>query len=454
MDNTPEEIWESCLTFIKNNIGEQPFNTWFKPIGFYSFVNNKLYLSVPNEFFVEYIESHFLDILRVTILKFYGKISLGYHIQIGEEGINEGSTTASQAVKSTKISSSIPVAPEVPELDSNLNPGYTFENFVQGDCNKLPSAIAHSISEKYQNTFNPYFIYGASGVGKSHLVNAIGTKVLELHPQKRVIYVSAHLFMIQFTESRKNNTFNDFMNFYQSIDVLIIDDIQEIAGKEKTQEAFFNIFNHLHRNQKQLILTCDRPPVSLEGMEERLLSRFKWGMIAELEEPDYNLRKSILEFKTQQQGLDISEEVINYIAENVNGSVRNLEGIINSIIAHSIVINSEINIELAEKVISKVVSTHKKSVTIDTILETVCKKYSLKTHNLVSSSRKKEIVHARQITMYLSQKLTNMSSTQIGSRLKRDHATVLHSCTLIENRLSTDKAFQEELRQLENTLSR
>ncbi len=460
MNTTPKEIWDECLAFIKNNIGVLPYQTWFQHIGFYSFNNNLLRLDVPNRFLVEYIESHYLDLLRIAIRKYFGNVKLGYHIEIDRKNdlaIDESSTDSSAVDVQNYIDISycpnteIQCAPS--NFDSNLNPKYTFDNFIKGDSNKLPIIIAETIAQKYQNTFNPFFIYGTSGVGKSHLINAIGIRVKELYPTKRVIYISAHLFQIQYVESTKSNHFNDFMNFYQSIDVLIIDDIQEISGKA-TQEAFFNIFNHLHRNQKQIIIACDRPPISLNGLQDRLLSRFKWGMIAEIEKPDFNLRREILNFKIQHEGLSISSSLVEYIAQNVEGSVRDLEGIINSIMAYSIACNVDINLDLVEKVVSKVVNTRKKVITIDNISEIVCKKYAIKYNVIISPCRKQEVVHARQIIMYLTQKLTHMSTTQIGFKIGRDHATVLHSCSTVKKRINNDNNFRSEILELENELNK
>ena len=462
MDKTPKDIWQDCLLFIKNNIDEHQFNTWFTPIQYYSYdIKQGLKLSVPNSFLIEHIETHFLKILRSAILKNFGKVNLHYVIGNDkndglqtEVAISDRSTANEDAADNAIKLSNNPNFAKDTYLDPHLNTNYTFDNFVEGVSNKLPRTVALAIAEeKYQNTFNPFFIFGASGVGKSHLVNAIGTRMKELHPEKRVLYVSAHLFQVQYTDSILNNKFNDFISFYQSIDTLIVDDIQEISGKTKTQEAFFNIFNHLHLNQRQIIMTCDRPPVSLEGMTERLLSRFKWGMIAELEQPDSRLRKDILNYRIQRDGLQFPQNVINYIANNVTGSVRNLEGTINSMMAYSIVYNSEINMDLAEKVVSRVVNTERKPLTIDSIIDKVCKHYSIKDKEVMSASRKHELVQARQISMYLSQKYTNMSSTQIGARIgKRDHSTVLHSCDLVEKRLNVDKSFRAELERIERAL--
>lgn len=449
MNKTPKENWQECLSFIKNNINEHQYDTWFSHIDFFSCdAKSGLCLMVPNRFFIEYIENNFLQLLQTAILKFFGRVSLHYHIQ--EDKTNDIAVTESATKRST-FNEKVTTAPQ---LDSHLNRDYTFRNFIEGDSNKLPRRIALAIAEEaYQNTFNPFFIYGASGVGKSHLVNAIGTRIKELHPEKRVLYVSAHFFQIQYTDSIRFNKFNDFIAFYQSIDILIVDDIQEISGKTGTQEAFFNIFNHLHMNQCQIIMTCDRPPVSLEGMMERLLSRFKWGMIAELEEPDAKLRKDILNFRIKNDGLEFPQNVVNYIANTVTGSVRNLEGIINSIMAYSINCDCDINMNLAEKVVARVVCTQKKPVTIDSILQKVCSHFSVKDKDLLSPSRKRDLVQARQISMYLSQKYTNLSSTQIGIHIgKRDHSTVLHSCNLVEKRLNVDKSFRVAVEDIEKSL--
>ncbi len=458
MENSPKDIWAKCLNFIKNNIGEQPYNIWFQHINFYSYENNILKLSVPNGYLVEYIESHYLELLRISIRKFFGNVKLGYHIEVDKKNdiaLDVVSTDSSHINVSNTCYNPNSMEGGIETsavLDSNLNPENTFENFVRGDSNKLSVTVAEAIAQKYQNTFNPFYVFGASGVGKSHLINAIGIRIKELYPNKRVIYVSAHLFQIQYVNAVKKNRFNDFMNFYQSIDVLIIDDIQEISGKERTQEAFFNIFNHLHRNQKQIILASDRPPISLNGLQDRLLSRFKWGMIAELEKPDYKLRRDILLFKIQHEGLSISEPIIQYIAEKVTGSVRDIEGIVNSIMAYSISYNAEIDMELVEKVISKVIRTNPVHVTNEDVFSIVCKKYAIKPQCIVSMSRKKNVVYARQIIVYLLQKYTNLSTTQIGSYIGRDHSTVIHSCAVVKKRLHEDCSFKQVIESLEQEL--
>ena len=347
-------------------------------------------------------------------------------------------------------------APAVQDLDPHLNPNYNFENFIEGYSNKLSRSVAEAVAQKPGGTaFNPLFLYGASGVGKTHLANAIGTKIKEIYPEKRVLYVSAHLFQVQYTDSVRNNTTNDFINFYQTIDVLIIDDIQEFAGVTKTQNNFFHIFNHLHQNGKQLILTSDRAPVLLQGIEERLLTRFKWGMVAELEKPTVELRKNILRNKIHRDGLQFPPEVIDYIAENVNESVRDLEGIVIAIMARSTIFNKEIDLDLAQHIVHGVVHNETKAVTIDDILKVVCKHFDLEPSAIHTKSRKREVVQARQIAMYLAKNHTDFSTSKIGKFIgNKDHATVLHACKTVKGQLEVDKSFSAEVQEIESLLKK
>ena len=341
----------------------------------------------------------------------------------------------------------------MPPIDPQLNPRYTFDNFVEGASNKLPRSVGISIADTPgKSTFNPFFLYGPSGVGKTHLVNAIGVRIRELYPEKRVLFVSAHVFKTQYTDSVIHNTQNDFINFYQTIDVLIIDDIQEITTA-KTQQSFFHIFNHLQQNNRQIIITCDRPPVELEGMEERMLTRFKWGMTAELEKPDTQLRRDILISKIRKDGLVIPPEVVQYIARNVESSVRELEGIINSIMAYSVVDNCEIDLQLTQRIVARAVNLEKKELVPDDIIAAVCKRYGHKQKELASKSRKQSIVQSRQLAMYLIHKYTESTYSQLGRLFgKRDHSTVLYACNQTARRISVDKAFRREVEELEAAL--
>jgi chromosomal replication initiator protein len=350
-----------------------------------------------------------------------------------------------------------PLQAAVPqELDSHLNPKYNFDNFIKGNSNELSRTVGETVAQNPAHTFNPLFLYGPSGVGKTHLINAIGTRIKELYPEKRVLYVSAHLFQVQYTDSVRTNHFNDFISFYQTIDVLIIDDIQEFAGATKTQNTFFHIFNHLHQNGKQLILTSDRAPVMLQGMEDRLLTRFKWGLVAELEKPDQELRKNIMRNKIRRDGLNIPDAVINYIAENVNESVRELEGIINALLAQSIIFKRDVDLDMAQRVVRKTVRCiESKPLTIDDIIAKVCAHYEIEEAAIHTKTRKREVVQVRQLAMYLAKKYTDASSSKIGQYIgKKDHATVLHACKMVKEQVEVDKAFKTHLDEIEATLHR
>ena len=343
---------------------------------------------------------------------------------------------------------------ETADFDSQINQKYTFDNFFQGESNRLARTAAEAVEVNPAKTaFNPLFVYGKSGVGKTHMCHAIGSKVLELYPHKRVLYVTAHLFKVQYMDAKRFNTINDFINFYQNIDILIIDDIQELTGLEKTQNTFFHIFNYLHQNNKQLVMTSDCAPMEMQGMEERLLTRFRWGLSTKLDAPDIELRKKILKHKVLKDGLSISDEIINYIAENVTENVRDLEGIIVSLMAHSVINNREIDINLARRVMEQNIRFEKRKITVQKIQETVCDFYNLKHDLIQTASRKREIVQARQITMYLIKKHTELSLSQIGVQVgNRNHATVLHSVNTVKDLLDIDKGFRSDMSEIERLL--
>ncbi|KAA6334272.1 Chromosomal replication initiator protein DnaA [termite gut metagenome] len=460
---THVELWERCLAIIKDNIPGTTYNTWFIPIVPLKYENKTLTLQVPSQFFYEFIEDKFIDLLRVTLYKVMGEgTKLMYNVMVDKSSkttVDLEASSRSTAVVSSRVrggnkSPNILQAPAVQDLNSQLNPEYTFDSFIEGHSNKLARTVALSVAERPAGTgFNPLFLHGVSGVGKTHLVNAIGTRIKEKFPEKRVLYVSAHLFQIQYTDSVRNNTTNDFINFYQTIDVLIIDDIQEFAGVTKTQNTFFHIFNHLHQNGKQLILTSDRAPVLLQGLEERLLTRFKWGMVAELEKPTYELRKDILKRKIHRDGLRFSEEVIDYIALNVTESIRDLEGVVVSLMAHSTIYNKEIDLDLTERIIRKMVRKETKSVTIDSIIDTVCKHFELDPAAIHTKSRRREVVQVRQVAMYLAKKHTDSSSSKIGQLIgNKDHATVLHACKIVREQCEVDRSFRANIENIELSL--
>lgn len=453
-------LWNRCLEIIRDNIPEQTFKTWFSPIIPLRYENNTLVLQVPSQFFYEFLEEKFLDLLRQTIHKVFGEeAKLMYNVMVVKNPptpvpLPSHPGPASTSTAKTKVEKTVPHVPQITELDPHLNRDYNFETFIEGESNKLSRSVAEAVALNPAKTiFNPLFFYGASGVGKTHLANAIGTKIKELYPEKRVLYVSAHLFQVQYTDSVRNNTTNDFINFYQSIDVLIIDDIQEFAGVTKTQNTFFHIFNHLHQNGKQLILTSDRAPVLLQGMEERLITRFKWGMVAELEKPTIELRRNILLDKIHRDGLQFPMEVVNYIAENVGDSVRDLEGIIISIMAHATIYNKEVDMELAQRIVRKVTHNENKVITVDDIINCVCKHFGLETSVIYTKSRKREVVQARQIAMFLAKNNTELSASKIGTLIgNKDHATVLHACKTIKELREVDKAFRTEVDEIQSAL--
>ena len=461
--NNHVELWNACLDIIRDNVPEQTYKTWFCPIVPLRFEDSTLVLQVPSQFFYEFLEEKFLDLLRQSIHKVFGEgTKLMYSVMVVKNPpitiplpTHSGSSSPTTVIRKT-VTKDIPQVPQIAELDPQLNRDYNFDTFIEGESNKLSRSVAEAVALNPGKTiFNPLFFYGAAGVGKTHLVNAIGTKIKELYPEKRVLYVSAHLFQVQYTDSVRNNTTNDFINFYQSIDVLIIDDIQEFAGVTKTQNTFFHIFNHLHQNGKQLILTSDRTPVLLQGMEERLVTRFKWGMVAELEKPTVELRKNILRDKTRRDGLQFPPEVINYIAENVSDSVRDLEGIVISIMAHATLYNKDVDLELTQRIVRKVTQNENKTITIDNIINTVCKHFGLDTNTIHTKSRKREVVQARQIAMYLAKKYTEFSTAKIGSLIgNKDHATVLHACKTISELKEVSKSFQAELEEIQTDLKR
>lgn len=463
IENNHVYLWNRCLKMIHDNVPETTFRTWFEPIVPLKYEDKALTIGVPSPFFYEFLEEKFADLLRVTLNKEIEEgTQLMYsvltdktnHISVNLEGTKRSPAIPPQTIiRDGNKAPNLMQAPAPQDLDPHLNPNYNFENFIKGSSNEFSRTVGETVAKNPARTFNPLFLYGPSGVGKTHLINAIGTRIKELYPEKRVLYVSAHLFQVQYTDSVRTNHFNDFISFYQTIDVLIIDDIQEFAGVTKTQNTFFHIFNHLHQNGKQLILTSDRAPIMLQGMEERLLTRFKWGLVAELEKPDAELRKNILRNKIHRDGLDIPESVINYIAENVSDSVRELEGIINSLLAQSILFKREIDMDLAQRIVRKAIRYESKPVTINDIITKVCNHYNLDEGVIHTKTRKREIVQVRQIAMYLAKKHTDYSTSKIGQMIgNRDHATVLHACKIIKDLVEVNKSFKTEIDEIEHSI--
>ena len=462
MNNSHKALWEECLHLIEANVSEQQYKTWFAPIVFesYSETEQTLLVQVPSPYVYEYLEQYYVGLLSKVLARVFGtNVKLSYRIVTVKAQHNVTTTVESDGPSDIQQPQGTNKAPTTldaatpQQLNPQLDAKKTFQNFIEGDSNKLPRTVGLSIAEHPgKSTFNPFFIYGPSGCGKTHLINAIGVRCKETYPQKRVLYVSARLFQVQFTDSVRHNTTNDFINFYQSIDVLIVDDIQEWMNSPKTLDTFFHIFNHLFRMGRQIILASDRPPVDLQGMKDRLLTRFACGLIAELEKPNVQLCKDILSAKCRRDGLKIPADVIQYIAETANGSVRDLEGVVNSLMAYSIVYNTNVDMRLAERIIKRAVKVDNHPLTIDEILEKVCRHYNVEQRQVFSKSRKRDLVQVRQVSMFLAQKYTKMPAGRIGQLIgNRDHSTVIHSCNAIEQRLKVDLAFQAELSSIENS---
>ncbi len=465
MKVSPAELWQQSLQLIKGNVSEQQYETWFKPIVFesYSPATMTILVQVPSPFVYEYLEENFVDLIGKVLKRFFGnKVRLTYRV------ITDQTNNKDMVLQSDNTQDQIPQqkprenanqpyslldSSQLQPIDSQLNPQQSFENFIEGDSNKLPRAVGMSIAQNPATTqFNPMFVFGPSGCGKTHLINAIGVRIKKLYPQKRVLYVSARLFQVQYTNAVRYNTINDFINFYQTIDVLIVDDIQEWMTSQKTQDTFFHIFDHLFRTGKRVILACDRPPVDLQGMNERLITRFSCGLIAELERPNEKLCLDILNAKIQHDGLNIPCEVVEYIAHTANGSVRDLEGVVNSLMAYSIVYNKNIDMKLAESLVKRSVKVDNNPLTIDDILEKVCAHYHVSPEDVNGKSRKRDFVVARQVSMYLAQKHTKMPASRIGKLIAgRDHSTVLHSCEKVEERMRIDQKFQDDVISIENS---
>ncbi|WP_340112542.1 chromosomal replication initiator protein DnaA [Maribellus mangrovi] len=472
MNNEHQSAWEKCLNVIKDNVPSSSFKTWFEPIEPVKLENKVLTIQVPSAFFYEYLEEQFIDILRKTLRMVIGNgAKLEYNVVMGNKN-SQPYTVSYPTNNNTKIQNkplTIPLkADEKPtiknpfiipgiqklQIDPQLKPDNTFENFVEGDCNRLARSAGYAVAQNPGGTaFNPLMVYGNSGLGKTHLVQAIGIEVKERFPDKVVLYVNANKFQTQFTEATRNNNRNDFLHFYQMVDVLILDDVHEFAGKEKTQETFFHIFNHLHQMGKQLILTSDKPPIELKGMEQRLLSRFKWGLTADLQIPDFETRMEILRRKVYKDGITLSEEVLEYIASHVTNNVRELEGALVSLLAQSMLNKREITLELAAKLITKLVKNSKRELSIEYISKVVCDYFNMPVDALQAKTRKREIVQARQIAMYFSKSLTKYSLASIGAQIgSKDHATVLHACKTVNNLKDTDKNFRVFVEEIEKKL--
>ena len=474
MNQSPSSVWNNCLSFIEDNIQPQAYSTWFKPIVPVKITDNVLSIQVPSKFFYEWLEEHYIKILKLALTKELGKDArLVYVIKMENTFGNKtpytekipssnNSSLKSQNVETPFISFTSElknpfVIPGIRNLqiESQLNPNYTFENFLEGDSNRLARSAGLAVANKPGGTsFNPLLIYGGVGLGKTHLVHAIGVDIKKSYPDKTVLYISSEKFTQQYIDSVKKNSRNDFIHFYQVIDILIVDDVQFLSGKSGTQDVFFHIFNHLHQNGKQVILTSDKAPLDMQDIEQRLLSRFKWGLSAELQTPSFETRVSILKNKLFRDGVEIDDEITEYVAKNINSNVRELEGAIISLIAQSSFNKAEITLDLAKDVISKFVKNNRREVSIDYIQKVVSDYFQMDIETLQSKTRKRHIVQARQIAMYFAKKFTKASLASIGTQIgRRDHATVLHACKTVDNLSFTDKQFRKYVEDLNQRLT-
>jgi len=461
MEKTHLQLWEECRQFIKDNIPSAQYDAWFRDVVSLSFDSKSLTLMVPSAFFVEQLEERYLGLLGAAIRKVYGQgVKLYYHFnQVKDEprtAVNMRSAEPSGVILTagTKAQPANPfVAQPVGDIDPQLNPRYNFENYCCSMSNKVACGIGRSIADDPSiKTFNPLFIFGATGVGKTHLIQAIGIRIKERNPQAKVLYVTARLFQSQYTTAEAKGTTNSFFHFYQSIDTLIVDDIQDLRDKPATQNTFFHIFNHLHQNGKQIIMSSDCSPAEMEGFEARLLSRFRWGMSVRLENPDIELRRNVLVQKAEQDGLELPSDVIDYIAANVTDSIRELEGIVVSLIGRATVLNVDVSLELARSVIANAVRINRKQVNFEMVTGAVCAYYNIDSDLIFTKSRKREISDARQVVMYLAKKIIKMPLTAIGARLGRTHATVLYACRNIEERMPLEKQLSDDLLAIEASI--
>ena len=474
MSRNASSVWNDCLSFIKDNIQPQAYKTWFLPIKPVKLSENVLSIEVPSKFFYEWLEEHYVKILKTALQKELGNNArLVYSIRMentfgnkaaftenipsnNREGIQPQEVDAPLNSETSELKNPF-VIPGIKNLqiESQLNPSYNFDNFLEGDSNRLGRSAAQAVAAKPGGTsFNPLLIFGGVGLGKTHLAHAIGVEIKEKYQDKTVLYIAAEKFTQQYIEAVKKNTRNDFIHFYQLLDVLIIDDVQFLSGKTGTQDVFFHIFNHLHQNGKQVILTSDKAPVDMQDIEQRLLSRFKWGLSAELQLPNYETRISILKNKLYRDGVNINDDIVEYVAKNIKTNVRELEGAIISLIAQSSFNKAEITLELAQDVVMKFVKNTKREVSIDYIQKVVSDYFQMDIETLQSKTRRRHIVQARQLAMYFAKKFTKASLASIGNQIgKRDHATVLHACKTVDNLTFTDKQFRKYVEDLSQKLT-
>jgi len=435
----PTIVWKECLKVIKDNVTLMTYNTWFLPIKPLELGDNILKVQLPSQFFWEWIDEHFNTLISRTIHQVLGPDAKLAYI------INEENDSSPHFISKPTAVNKVIEKSKQKTFESHLNPRYTFNNFIKGEGNQLARAAALAIGDNPGGTsFNPLFIYGGVGLGKTHLIQAAGNKILETAPDKKVIYLPSDTFTVDFVEAIQSNKINEFSNFYRGMDVLIIDDIQFLIGKEKTQDLFFHIFNTLHQSGKQIILSSDKPPKELKGLDERLTSRFQWGLSADIQPPELETRIAILKRKASDYGMNISSEIIEYIASNITNNIRELEGCLIKLLANASLNSVEIDFELAKKIVKEIATDRKVNVTVENITKIVCSYLHIAENKIRDKTRKKEIVLARQLAMYFSKELTKSSLKSIGLQFGgRDHSTVIHACNSIEESIVSDPSMKD-----------
>jgi len=458
----PVIVWNNILNLIRSAVPKENFRKWFEPIVPVKLVDQALTIQVPNKFFYDWIESHFLSLLRSCVRKELGdRGKLEYQILMEDyqkpQLLSKTKTSQLQDFENPGVITNPFVIPGIKKLkiETNLSPVYQFENFIEGNCNRVARQAGIHISQKPGNMFNPLVIYGNAALGKSHLMQAIGNSVLKQFPEKTVLYTNAEKFTNQFISSVKNNTVSDFSNFYHNLDVLLLDDIQFFAGKSGTQEIFFHLFNQLHQTGKQIVLASDRAPKDLNDIEERLISRFKWGLTADLTVPDFETRMAILLSKMDQGQIQLPSNVMEFICQNIKSNIRELEGVLIRIIAESSLNFKKIDIELAKEVVQNYVNQVNQELTVESIAKIVCEQYKIPVERLVGKSRQRQIVMARQTAMYFTKQYTQKSLKQIGEYFGgKDHATVLYSCNMAKYLIDSDLIFRERAENIEKKIQK
>lgn len=445
-------IWKECLVRIKEQIPPLTYLTWFTPIIPLELSDSTIKVQVPSEFFIDWIEEKYRSVIDKAITNILGQKYNLVYVVLNNPDKEEYENTIAYTEPQTKLQ--IKLDKQLPKHETHLNIRYTFENFIKGEGNQLARAAAVAISENPgQTSFNPFFIYAGVGLGKTHLIHAIGNNIIKKFPDKKVIYLPSDLFTVQFVEAIQANKVNDFSSFYKGMDVLIIDDIQDLIGKEKTQDLFFHIFNTLHQSGKQIILSSDKPPKDLKGLNERLISRFQWGLSADIQPPDFETRIAILYNKCQSIGMSLSQDIIEYIAYNITSNIRELEGCLIKLLADSSFNSKDINLELARKTVNEVATKKNLQISIDTITKAVCNYFEIPETKLREKNRRKEIALARQIAMYLSKELTNSSLKAIGLNFGgRDHSTVIHAHNLINKLIEKDYTIKSTIEKIKSLI--